>query len=60
MIDDDGSIGHIISTEGGNPKVCPKCGKGPGYWEVRNYDMMWHDGEIYCECGEYIRRYDAG
>ena len=30
-------------------------------YEVRNYDMMWHDGDVHCaDCGTYIRMYDAG
>lgn len=40
---------------------CPKCDSGPQDHEVRNYDMMWHDGDVYCvKCGTYVRSYDAG
>ena len=62
MSDDATIIGpfHLISTAGGNPKVCKNCGAGPEKWEIRNYDMLWRDGEIYCQCGQYIRMYDAG
>lgn len=40
---------------------CPKCGAGPEDQEIRNYNMMWHDGDIHCiKCGTYVRDYDAG
>lgn len=52
---------HGISVAGGNPKVCPKCGAGPEKWEVRDYNLLWHDGDIYCTvCETFIRMYDAG
>lgn len=39
---------------------CKKCGF-VGTHELRNYDMMWHDGDIHCgRCGAYVRMYDAG
>ncbi len=39
--------------------VCPKCGGTE--FEVRNYSMLWHDGDIHCAvCGRYIRGFDAG
>jgi ribosomal protein L37AE/L43A len=39
--------------------TCPKCGSTE--MELRNYDMMWHDGDIHCQkCGTYVRGYDAG
>ena len=60
MADKYESIGHLISMAPGHPQKCPKCGAGPDKWEIRDYDMLWHDGEIYCECGQYIRMYDAG
>ena len=38
---------------------CPKCGSTE--FEMRNYEMMWHEGDIHCEkCGEFIRHFDAG
>jgi len=38
---------------------CPKCGSTE--FEMRNYSMMWHDGDIHCaRCGEFIRVFDAG
>lgn len=52
---DDGKTFHGV-----NPyKKCPQCG-GTNF-EVRDYDMMWHDGEVWCaDCDVYVRRYDAG
>lgn len=51
----DETFGHIINDY----KPCPKCG-GKNF-EVINYDMMWHDGDVYCvDCGAYVRMYDAG
>jgi uncharacterized Zn finger protein (UPF0148 family) len=42
-----------------NNTVCPECGSTE--FELKNYSMMWHDGEIYCaKCGKYIRLFDAG
>ena len=52
--------GHVISTSGGNLKSCPDCGRGPEAWEIRDYDPFFHDGWIYCQCGQYMMRYDAG
>jgi len=38
---------------------CPKCGAEPKDQEVRNYDMMWGDGDVYCKkCGAYVRSWD--
>jgi hypothetical protein len=40
---------------------CKKCGSKPRDHEVRNYSMMWHDGDVYClKCGAYVRMWDAG
>lgn len=40
---------------------CSKCGACPQYQEIRDYSMMWHDGEIHCtRCGNFIRDFDAG
>jgi Zn finger protein HypA/HybF involved in hydrogenase expression len=42
-------------------KHCPKCGSHPDRHEIRNYSMMWHDGDIHCvDCGTFVRDYDAG
>lgn len=46
---------HIID----DVEKCPKCG-GTNF-EVRNYDMAFHDGEVWCiDCDKYVRGYDAG
>lgn len=38
---------------------CKKCGSKD--LEVRNYNMMWHDGDLYCKmCDTFVRTYDAG
>jgi transcription initiation factor TFIIIB Brf1 subunit/transcription initiation factor TFIIB len=38
---------------------CPECGSTE--FEMRNYEMMWHEGDIHCaQCGRFIRRFDAG
>jgi hypothetical protein len=40
--------------------TCQKCG-AVGKTELRNYSMMWHEGDIHCTvCGAFIRVYDAG
>ncbi len=37
---------------------CPGCGSRE--FEMRNYEMMWHEGDIHCaKCGKFIRRFDA-
>lgn len=42
-----------------NNTKCPKCGSTT--FEMRNYDMMWHEGDIHCaSCGTFIRDFDAG
>lgn len=47
--------GHGINAY----KKCPKC-NGTNF-TVKNYDMMWHDGEVWCvDCNVYVREYDAG
>jgi hypothetical protein len=54
--------GHILN-EAWNPKndkPCPSCGKNYTHWRVENYDPIWHDGDVVCECGQRIRGYDAG
>lgn len=39
---------------------CPKCG-AVGQVEMRNYEIMWHEGDIHCAvCGAFIRHFDAG
>jgi transcription elongation factor Elf1 len=51
-------VGHFL---GGDAKrnTCPKCGSTD--MVVRNYSLMWGDGQVHCSsCGEYVRRYDSG
>lgn len=44
-----------------NHTHCPKCDSPPESHEIRNYSMMWHDGDIHCTiCNTYVRSYDAG
>lgn len=39
---------------------CPNCGSSPRYHEVRNFDQMSRDGDVYCKlCGGYVRMFDA-
>ncbi len=40
---------------------CPHCGADKSHQEVRNYDMMWGDGDVYCtKCGKRVRSWDSG
>lgn len=40
---------------------CPTCDAPPKDQEVRNYDAIWQDGDVYCtHCGSYVRHWDAG
>lgn len=40
---------------------CPKCGSPPSDHELRNYSMMWHEGDIHCvKCETFVRSFDAG
>jgi predicted Zn finger-like uncharacterized protein len=43
-----------------NPyKPCPKC--GGTRFVVKNYDIIWRDGDVHCaDCDTYVRVYDAG
>ena len=37
---------------------CPDCGSTE--FEMRNYSVMWHKGDIHCaSCGKFIRLFDA-
>lgn len=48
-------VSHAIN----NYEKCPQCG-GTDF-EVRNYDEMWRDGDVYCiPCNVRVRGYDAG
>jgi transcription elongation factor Elf1 len=56
--DDQGKVIENSSLHVNNTK-CPNCGSIE--FEMRNYSMMWHEGDIHCaNCGQFIRYYDAG
>lgn len=55
--DDEGKVMNNTFMSGGG--TCPNC--GCTQTEMRNYSMMWHEGDIHCaECGTFIRTFDAG
>jgi hypothetical protein len=37
---------------------CETCGSI--FMELYNYSEMWHDGDVYCHNGHWVRMYDAG
>lgn len=40
---------------------CPECGSAPSRHIMKNYSLMWHEGDVYCkDCHAYVRGYDAG
>lgn len=40
---------------------CPKCGSHPREHEVRNFDRMWGDGDVFCKrCETRVRDFDSG
>lgn len=43
----------------GPNKNCPKCGAGPDKQHIENYDPIWKDGDVVCECGTKVRNWDA-
>lgn len=44
-----------------NHTHCPKCNAPPQDHQVRNFDPMWRDGDVFClKCGTRVRGYDAG
>lgn len=54
----DGGVGHLLYA--GSPN-CPKCGAPPSQHIVRNHNLAWHDGDVYCgKCNAFVRYYDAG
>ena len=47
----------IVSLRAGTK--CPECGSTD--FEMRDYELMWHEGNIHCaRCGHFIRHFDAG
>lgn len=59
-MDDDKKVDEVLKKiDNIDRRTCPVCLSKN--LEVRNYDMAWHDGDIYCkDCGTYVRRFDAG
>lgn len=40
---------------------CPYCGADEHKLEVRNHDLMWHEGDVCCTvCDKKVRDFDAG
>jgi len=54
--------GHILNEAWNekNRQNCPNCGADFTHWRVVDYDPIWRDGRVVCECGQFIRSYDAG
>jgi Zn ribbon nucleic-acid-binding protein len=59
MMDNQVVDGVVTLRDEKGPAKCPECGATD--FEMRNYEMMWHEGDIHCaRCGKFIRRFDAG
>jgi hypothetical protein len=55
------TVFQSYDMRGPEGKNCPKCGSEPKEHEVRNFDRVWRDGDVYCtKCNTYVRMYDAG
>lgn len=40
--------------------TCPEC-NSIEHSELRHYDPIWQDGEVWCkQCNVFVRHYDAG
>lgn len=40
---------------------CPTCKACPKYQEVRNFDRMWGEGDVFCiKCENKVRTFDSG
>ena len=51
-------VGHLLAPDSPN---CKNCWAPPSDHEVKNYDPVWRDGDVYCKkCGTRVRGYDAG
>lgn len=66
-VDLDETVDTVVGPKSKYNKIgilliyCPKCGSPPNEHEVRNYDLIWGDGDIHCcICGTYVRGYDRG
>lgn len=45
----------------GRHEHCPECDSAPREHELRNYDLIWGDGEIWClKCEIKVRNFDRG
>lgn len=45
----------------GPHKHCPECDSSPDKHELRDYDLIWGDGEIWCpDCEIKVRNFDRG
>lgn len=56
-------VGHILNeafNDENAKTLCPKCGKDYKHWHLENYDPIWRDGKVACECSQFIRDYNAG
>jgi len=50
----------LILSEHKTPR-CPKCGSTAIDHELRNFDRMWGDGEVFCIiCNTKVRNVDSG
>jgi len=61
MSTEDAKVKQVLNKLDGidDRNMCKVC--GGDNLELRNYDMMWHDGDIYCkDCNIRVRGYDAG
>jgi len=51
---------YTVKFDSRGRKLC-SCGSEPKDHEVRNFDAVWRDGDVYCiPCGGYVRSFDAG
>ena len=50
--------GHILAEAmqtTGTKKTCSACGGDHTHWHVHDYDPIWREGKVICECGTFIR-----
>lgn len=53
-------IGPIPILRPNSPN-CPHCGAGPEKQTVKNRNMLFGDGDVYCTvCGKKVRDFDSG
>ncbi|MCR4306598.1 MAG: hypothetical protein NUV42_01380 [Candidatus Yonathbacteria bacterium] len=51
------AVGHLLAESSPD---CPKCGAPPNKHHVKDYDPVWQDGKVMCECGTLVRYYNGG